>query len=244
MKLLHTSFLFLLAIIPGCPELSAESLWEPGFDGYLSAPSAAQVGEIVLVQIDTGTSLAFEATSADDKSVTFEFSGGEFGNLFSFLPATRAGGTMSTKGGHDYRLSTEVAARVAQVDPTGQLLLRGTRSFLLENKRETLSISGWVDPAALGPDRQVSFAQMADAQLRFQTFLESAAPTLTRADIQEIVEILQAPAAGAAAAGAAPAGPQSAPAEPIERRTYALEDGKKIELFLSYINRMVDLLFQ
>jgi cob(I)alamin adenosyltransferase len=30
----------------------------------------------------------------------------------------------------------------------------------------------------------------------------------------------------------------------VERRTYTLSDEKKIELFLSYINRMVDLLFR
>ena len=46
---------------------------------------------------------------------------------------------------------------------------------------------------------------------------------------------------------AAPGGqPAAARVEPViqERRSYQLSQEKKVELFLSYINRMVDLLFQ
>jgi hypothetical protein len=259
MKLSRYCFLVLLAIFPGGRGLSAESLWTPGFDGYLGARNGVQAGDVVFVQIDTGTSLSFEASSSDAKSLTFEFSGGEFGNLFSFLPAARTGGTLSTKGKQDFALRTEVAARVAQVDQGGKALLRGTRNFFLENKQEALSISGWIDPVALGPDRRISFSQLADSQLRFQTFLQPAAPTLTRADIQELIQALQpqAPGGGAAPGGAPqPAGAPAAgapaaaaggptPVSPLaERRSYTLSDEKKIELFLTYINRMVDLLFQ
>jgi len=259
MKLSRHCFLLVLVICLVGQGLSAESLWTPGFDGYLVARNGLQPGDVVFVEIDTGTSLSFEASSSDDKSLTFEFSGGEFGNLLSFLPAARSGGTLSTKGSHEYALRTEVAARVAQVDAGGRALLRGTRNFFLENKQEALAISGWVDPLALGPDRRIAFARLADSQLRFQTFLQPAAPTLTRADIQQVIQTLQAgtapgapatpgvgPAAPptAAAAGAVSAAPGVGPTPLVERRTYTLSDEKKIELFLSYINRMLDLLFR
>lgn len=248
MKLSRHGLLFLLVIFPVGLGLSAESLWSPGFDGYLVARNGLRAGDIVFVEIDTGTSLTFEASSSDSKSLTFEFSGGEFGNLFSFLPATRTGGTLSTKGTHKYGLATEVAARVAQVDQGGKALLRGTRNFLLENKQEALAISGWVDPLALGPDRRISFSRLADSQLRFQTFLQPAAPTLTRADIEEVLQRLQQVPAPAAPQPTVPGAPAAAPVTPatppVERRTYTLSDEKKIELFLGYINRMVDLLFR
>jgi ribosomal protein L12E/L44/L45/RPP1/RPP2 len=93
----------------------------------------------------------------------------------------------------------------------------------------------------------VAFAQLADARMQFRTFLEPAGATLTAADIEEVIETIEVPAATVPAPGAAAPGAAEAPAaQPLieERRSYQLSEEKKIELFLSYINRMVDLLFQ
>ncbi|UCF98194.1 MAG: flagellar basal body L-ring protein FlgH [Spirochaetaceae bacterium] len=258
MKILKISFLFgctiLSLIIP--VNVIADSLWSPGFPGYLTSQSAVQEGDIVLVQIDASSSLSFEASATDAKNITFEFSGGEFGNLFSFLPSTRTGGSQSTKGNQDYSLETEVAARITEIDDTGKARLEGIRSFSLENKDELVSISGWIDPGTLGSDRRISFSQLADARLQFRTFLQPAGATLTAADIEEVIELIETapvarppegrtPAATIAPAEAVP-GEQPSTAAPVvqERRSYQLSQEKKIELFLSYINRMVDLLFQ
>ena len=170
MKILKISFLFasLLLVLSTPVQTGADSLWTPGFSGYLNSKTAVGQGDIVLVQIDASSSLSFEASSTDAKNITMEFSGGEFGNLFSFLPSTRTGGSQSVKGSQDYSLETEIAARVAEIDETGKARLAGSRSFSLENKQELVSISGWIDPAALGSDRRVSFSQLADARLMFQ----------------------------------------------------------------------------
>ena len=91
-----------------------------------------------------------------------------------------------------------------------------------------------------------------DSRLQFRTFLQPAGATLTAADIEEVIETIEIPAA-AEAAPALPVGepaatgqPPAPQVEPViqERRSYQLSQEKKIELFLSYINRMVDLLFQ
>jgi flagellar basal body L-ring protein FlgH len=263
MKTLKISFLIGCTILAftATVQVVADSLWTPDFTGYLSSESAVQEGDIVLVQIDASSSLSFEASSSDTKNITFEFSGGEFGNLFSFLPTTRTGGNQSVKGDQDYSLETEIAARVAEIDDTGKARIEGTRTFSLENKEELIAITGWIDPSALGSDRQIAFSQLADARLQFRTLLDPAGATLTAADIEEVIETIEiptvVPTAGAvpteaetaeAAPGAQPAAPQ--PATPQletviqERRSYQLSQEKKIELFLSYINRMVDLLFQ
>ncbi len=237
MKNLRNSFVLgcLILCSISAERVFADSLWTPGFEGYLSTKTAVQEGDIVLVRIDTSTSLSFDASVSDAKNITFEFSGGEFGNLFSFLPITRTGGNQSARGKQEYTLQTEVAARITEIDGTGKARVEGTRSFSLENKEELVSITGWIDPGILGPDRIVSFSQMADARLQYRTLLEPAGATLTAADIEEVIETIQTqPAAGAPAA-------QSFVEE---RRSYQLTQEKKIELFLSYINRMVDLLFQ
>ncbi len=229
-----------------------ESLWAPAFEGYLTARTAMQEGDIVLVRIDASSTLSFAASTNDSKSITFEFTGGEFGNLFSFLPAARTGGTLSTRGSQEYALQTEIAARVTQIDEAGKALVQGSRGLSLENKEELLTVSGWIDPGVLGSQRAVSFSQLADARLSFRTFLEPAAATLTAADIERVIQQIQAAPAAEGAVPPAP-GPQpaagaaatAAPQAPVtqERATYQLSDRKKMELFLIYINRLVDVLF-
>ena len=235
----------------------ADTLWTPAFDGYLTTRSAVVPGDIVYVQIDGATSLSFQAASSDAKSLTLEFSGGEFGNLFSFLPRARSGGELSTRGRQQYTLESRFAARVTQVDAGGKARIQGTRGVTLEGKRESVALSGWLDPADLRPGREVRFTQLADSRLSFRTLLDPAAPTLTSRDIQQIAAALAAgaqpgaPAAGGAAAaqpGAQPAvqpavsaGAQPAAAVP---RAATLTDARKQELFLRYVNRLIDFLFQ
>jgi hypothetical protein len=232
----------------------ADTLWTPSFDGYLSVRSALSTGDIVYVQIDGATSLSFQAAASDAKSLTLEFSGGEFGNLFSFLPQTRSDGEMSSRGRQQYTLESRFAARVTQVDDTGKARIEGTRSVTLEGKQESLALSGWLDPADLVSGREVRFSQLADARLSFRTLLEPAAPVLTSRDIQRIVAALP-PAAAAPAGALAPQGAPAAgaaqpttggaqPATAARAAEYTLTDARKVELFLRYVNRLIDFLFR
>ena len=222
----------------------ADTLWTPSFDGYLSARSALSAGDIVYVQIDGATSLSFQAAASDAKSLTLEFSGGQFGNLFSFLPQTRSGGEMSSRGRQQYTLESRFAARVAQVDGTGKARIEGTRSVTLEGKQESLALSGWLDPADLVSGREVRFSQLADARLSFRTLLEPSAPVLTSRDIQQIVAALPVPAAPATPpiAGSTDAAPQIAGSD--RGAEYTLTEARKVELFLRYVNRLIDFLFR
>ena len=236
----------------------ADTLWTPAFDGYLTTRSAVAPGDIVYVQIDGATSLSFEAASSDAKSLTLEFSGGEFGSLFSFLPQARSGGELSTRGRQQYALESRFAARVTQVDAGGKARIQGTRSVALQGKQESLALSGWLDPLDLRPGREVRFTQLADSRMSFRTLLEPAAPTLTSRDIQQIVAALAAPAAGVqpGVTGAQPraTGAQSAPGAAAgqagatgtapSRTGFTLTDARKQELFLRYVNRLIDILFQ
>ena len=236
--------------------LGAESLWTPGFQGYLSGNTTIRPGDILTVVVDSTSSLSFEASSNDNKSITLEFSGGEFGNLFSFLPVARTGGNQSVKGGQKYSLSSEVAARVVETDAAGKVRVEGSRGVVLQGREEQLSISGWVDPAALGAARQVQFSRLADSRLSFRTFLQPSGPTLSAADIQEVVAALQAEVAAGGAPGVLPVGGAASPAAPgtagglvgiapvASGTTYTLSPEKKTELFLRYINRLADILFQ
>jgi hypothetical protein len=238
-----------------------DTLYSPGFDGYLTGRSAVQVGDLVYVEVDGSSRLSFQSSRSDARNLTLEFSGGEFGNLFSFLPAARTGGEQNLRGRQEYALRSRFAARVMQVDETGKARIQGSRSVNLEGKQENLTLSGWLDPADLGGGREVRFSQLADSRLSFRTLLQPTAPTLTTQDIQAVVAALGQPAAPAAgtagppAAGAAPAAaavppagaaagaPGLAPAGQTARPSYQITDSKRLELFLRYVNQLIDLLF-
>ncbi len=72
-----------------------ESLWSPAFKGYLAGSTGLAVGDALVVQIDASSSLSFSSSVNDSKNLTLEFTGGTGGNLFSFLPQVRSGGTLT-----------------------------------------------------------------------------------------------------------------------------------------------------
>jgi flagellar basal body L-ring protein FlgH len=208
--------------------LSAQSLWDHNFQGYIAGSSAFKVGDIVTLVIDSNLSLNFVSSSKDDKSITFEFSGGDYGGLFSFLPNGRTGGDRSVSGKETYALKTEISARVTQIDPTGKLVLSGTRSIQLEGKQETVTVTGRVDPKVIDSSGRFNFAQLDGARLTFSSFLQPRTNTLSAADIEEIVQELAAEGETA----------------PKTEKTVQLTDRKKRELLLLYLNRLIDVIFR
>jgi hypothetical protein len=241
----------------------AENLTSPGFKGYLSGKGMAK-GDSVFVQIDTTSKLAFTASSTDARMFTLEFSGGVTGNLFSFIPPGRTAGDRSLKGTQELSVEGRIPATVTEVDAAGRALVRGSRTIEIEGRKESIEISGWVDPRDVDGDRTVGFAMLADAMLVYTTFLSSARDVLTAEDIREVLESLPQTPEGAAliqpagmaaattAPGSVPAATAGTPAagtgpatttQPAPLATVTLTDQKKLELLLVYLNRLVDLVF-
>lgn len=218
-----------------------ESLWTPGFQGYLSSEASVREGDIVFVRVDADSRLSYSATSNDSKNITLEFAGGDYGNLFSFLPVITARGDSRLEGEEAFALQALIGGRVAEIDAAGKARIAGTQSTSVAGNEETVSVSGWLDPRDLGTGRVVDFSRLADARLNFSTFMQSPNQILTNRDIEEILRTLQVtspPQPGAEAESTVPA------AEIAGQRSYQLSEDKKRELLLRYINRMVDLIFQ
>ena len=111
-----TVFLLLAAV----GAANGESLWSPDFKGYLSGSRGLAVGDSLVVQIDASSSLSFSSSSNDSKNLTLEFTGGQSGNLFSFLPQVRTGGTLTTTGKDSLSLKTQVPVVVTAREPGRQ----------------------------------------------------------------------------------------------------------------------------
>ena len=244
-----------LLLLAALTRAGGESLWSPDFKGYLSGGRGFAVGDAIVVQIDASSSLSFSASSNDTKNLTLEFTGGDSGNLFSFLPLVRTGGTQSTTGKDSLSLKTQVPVVVTAVNPDGTAQVRGSRTVSVQGKNESVTVSGTVSPNLLDQKGSVSFSRLANSRLVYTTFLASAKDVLTQADLRTL--LTPAPAAAGTPAGqqaVAPAGtpagtpgPQTAPASAgaaqAPQQSFAISDARKKELLLLYLNRLIDVVF-
>jgi flagellar basal body L-ring protein FlgH len=255
-------FLLLAAVLPA----AGESLWSPDFKGYLSGSRGFAVGDSLVVQIDASSSLSYSSSSNDSKNLTLEFSGGDSGNIFSFLPQVRTGGTQNTAGKDSLTLKTQIPVVVTAVNPDGTAQVQGSRSVAIQGKNESITVSGSVSPGLLDQKGTINFSKLANARLTYTTFLASAKDVLSPADLQRL--LTPVPAAGTAAAAGAPAGTAApaagapaatAPAAGAPAGTAApaagaaptapaqtgltIPDARKKELLLLYLNRLIDIVF-
>ena len=244
--------LLLAAALPA----RGESLWSPDFKGYLSGGKGIAVGDSLVVQIDASSSLSFSSSSNDSKNLTLEFSGGGSGNIFSFLPQVRTGGTQTTAGKDSLSLKTQIPVVVTAVNPDGTARVQGSRSIVIQGKNESITVAGVISPGLLDQKGAINFSKLANARLTYTTFLASTRDVLSPADLQRLLT----PAAPAPTAGAAPvAAPAAAPAAgtaapppaaavPVQPAQPAptelvIPDARKKELLLLYLNRLIDIVF-
>lgn len=256
MKGVRIAFLLLLAAAMAA---GAESLWSPGFKGYLSGGRGPAVGDVLVIQIDASSSLSFTSSSNDSKNLTLEFSGGDAGNLFSFLPQVRTSGSRNATGRDVLSLKTEIPVVVTAVNPDGTAQVQGSRTVSVEGKNESVTVSGTVSPSLVDQKGSVAFSRLANSRLVYTTFLTSSQDVLSPADIRQVLAPAPAPAgapgapaaapaAGAApgapaAPGAAPAAGQAPAAQPAAAPGLTLSDPKKRQLLLLYLNRLIDVIF-
>ena len=239
------SIIFLVLITYGAV---GETLWNSDFKGYITSSPVVAVGDVVLIKIDSGSSLSFNSSQQDSKHITLEFTGGETGNLFSFLPDISSGDTLSGKGKNSYTLKTLIAARVTSTDNRGKAQIQGTRSVSIDGKLESITVTGWIDPGDLEKNNTIPFTRVADSRILYTTILEPGKITLKTKDIKETLA-QQAPAANAAALGNAPGaagaagGNAGTSTQQAAQKQYSITDVKKHELLLLYINKMIDLIF-
>jgi len=245
-KLIYKKKLIILPLLLIAAVSGSESLWAPGSGVLLTADGRLTPGDIVIVEIDSSSSLSFSSTSSDTKSLTLELSGGEYGELFSFLPSGSSRGDRSVKGSEEYEIKSSIGTRVQEIDNTGRAFIRGVRSVSFEGKEESITLSGWLEPALLGSDKRIAFSRLADARLIFRTLLEPGGEVVTDRDIEEVSRSLPAVTApiSTTTEGVSEEPGASIPAAAQAGSGYKLTDSRKNELLLLYINRIVDIIFK
>ena len=250
---IRTGFLFFLTVITGIAH--AENLWTSDFQGYIAEKPVFREGQLLRVIIDSSTQLDLSASYTADREIVLQFSGGDTGNIFSFLPDVDAAGRRSAEGEEETSLQTALAARVQEIDGSGAARIQGSRTMTLQGSVQAVTVAGWVAPDSVDAGGTVRFDQLADAELVFRSFVQTGEMILTDEDLEEAAPA-EAPDTGEETApaeegeaGEAPgedtAGPSesaAAPAQPENR--YALRDERKRELLLNYINQFLQLIFE
>ncbi len=143
---------------------------------------ARQVGDILLVKI---VETASGSKKASTKSKRESKLSGGIASLFgfetwlknhnaNFTPSTSSlntsfknefDGSGETK--NDSTVTATLSARVIEVTPQGNLVIRGIREIRLNNETQHLILSGLVRPDDIGPDNSVLSTHIADARIEY-----------------------------------------------------------------------------
>jgi hypothetical protein len=241
MKILRAACFLLVSLFP----VHGESLWDAGFGGYLSKTNTLAVGDVVTVTISSDFTLSFVSSTVDSKLLTMEFSGGEYPDLFSFMPVARSGNQSNVRGREDRTLRSDVVARVTRIVSPNQVAIEGTKSVTIDGKSESITLTGTINPQDVGTDRKIDFSKVADSRLTLKTLIEPSQDILTANDIQEVISGLSEGTTYETGATPGPGeqlGTGGTPA-PQQAKKYALSEAKKKELFLRYVNKIIDLIF-
>ncbi len=225
---INTSIILIFLFLIICTKAESDTLWTPDFYGYISGSISIEVGDIVIVDIDSDFSLSYSTSSVESKNITLEFSGGEYGSLLAFLPSTSSKGNLTLSGSEEHSFSTQFVTRVTDITENRLIFVEGTRTITIEGSVETLVLSGWIDIGDLNKNREVSYSRIADLAIIFKGFLEPDTETLSSTDIEQIITEIVGDVDG----------------ETTQSVTYKLTDDAKLELFLLYVNRLVDIIFR
>ncbi len=185
MKRLATAFL-LLALTAG-----ADSLWSPGFDGYLGAGTRMQEGDTVMVTFTEGFSLSFKSVGTESKRITLQIAGGPYGDLLSFLPAASAEGNRSVAGDSQALLKGSLAARVSAVNG-GMLTLQASRSLTVNGRVESVDLNASVNARDVSQNRTVDFSRLVEPRLVYRGPAEPSADAIRDEDLLALQAALAA----------------------------------------------------
>ena len=219
---------------------AAESLWEPGFNGYVTDSSRVSVGDLVRVRIDAHNSFSLNTVHSDSQDLRFSFQGGEGASLFSFLPQGSSESAHEVEEEGEYSLATGLVAEVVEQLDNGRFLLRGSRSVEINGKREELVVEGEFSPSALTRG-ELGFSRLADARLTYTAIGMGEETDITAEDLVPARDSREVPDGQETAVQESP---EAAGDEGRENGGYSLSAAKRQELLRRYINRIIDILFQ
>ncbi|MFP4179275.1 MAG: flagellar basal body L-ring protein FlgH [Spirochaetaceae bacterium] len=264
---------FLLAVIAGISPVQGESLWEPGFSGYITPRGTVNTGDQLLVEITPNTELTLKSSQVDSVNARLNFSGGDGEGLFDFLPEGSSEADRDVEQEDSLSLNTRIAVLVVDKDDNGVLTLRGERSVEINGLREHIVLSGTLSPSNMRRGRPVPFESLSNAELIYSGAGYGQANAVTAEDLERTApegsngggaaaeeteeeeideeeidedepgEEEETGEAEEAAGEAEEPAAEGTGAENDRERGYTISEERREELLLEYINRFINVLF-
>ncbi|MBI5537729.1 MAG: flagellar basal body L-ring protein FlgH [Deltaproteobacteria bacterium] len=157
------------------------SLFSEAYGGLLSDTRAVRAGDVLVVKIEEDTNAAGNATTKltrsskrDDQvqavlglvpALKKSHPDIDPAKLLSWMTNSDFAGDGQTK--RTGTLKGNIAVRVCEVMPNGDLFVEGTKVVMINNEENHLYISGLVRTSDIGRDNTVSSSRIADAQVEF-----------------------------------------------------------------------------
>ncbi|MFO7849153.1 MAG: flagellar basal body L-ring protein FlgH [Spirochaetia bacterium] len=250
--------IIIFAAAAGISPAQGESLWEPGFSGYITPQGSVDVGDLLLIEISPQTELNLQSSHVDSVNARLSFSGGEGEELFDFLPEGSSEADRSVEQEDSFDLHTRIAVLVVDKDDNGLLTLRGERSVEINGLREHIVLSGVLAPSQLQQGRPIPFEVLSDAELVYSGVGHGRVAPLNAEDLERLEsgeaegeeqEIGEEPEEAEEPEGEEPDEAEGEePAEDVStdsegERGYTISDERREELLLEYINRFINILF-
>lgn len=161
--------LALLSILS--PMAGADTLWPTDKARSMFADRRAHaVGDVVTVVISESTT-AVQSADIDMKRSSDTTAGGGTGlwGLLKLAPKATMTGTSASKGSgsttRNSRLVTTITCRVAELTPTGQLVIKGERTVKVNEDLQTLRFTGIARTEDILADNTVNSTVVADAKI-------------------------------------------------------------------------------
>lgn len=247
-----------------CMFISAESVVPPGFSGHILSSGSIGQGEILLVEITQDLTFSITTARSSSNYVSFELNGGEGSDLLSFLPQGQTNRSRTIKAEEDVRLDTLLPVSIISVDENGIAEIFGERIMDADGGRQSISLAGSVQLSGITKGEILPVTNVLNARLSFTSIAAPAGQRLTGDDFPQVMEQEPLPDSGTPQIEGAVDAPSPAagsetpditqPAVPGEQGAlqpegilpasqYRLDEERRRELFILYMNEFMRLLF-
>ena len=198
-----------------------ESLWNDNYADIYSKNVSYKVGDSIKILINENQILNYKSSTKSLKTSSIDIKGGEFNAVLNFLPSGNTNESKNSNDSDSFKISATIVARIDEIN-NNSISISGTKQITLNNKQSSIVINGVVN----FKDINSGIVKSDDIQnftMRISTLLDNPTEIIGITDLNTVI-----------------LNPDSTT---DLREEIQLDDNKKRELYLEFINKLLNLIF-